>query len=255
MQKLIIILFSILSLNASSITSDFPNSLVTNNIVKSGIFQAWYDGATSRYSHGVLGDDIEASILKVSIKDKNKVYTSKLVLDKTLVFEDLKPRLFDIDKDGNLEVIVIQSHEDLGARVAIYKVNNANKLVLFESTFFIGTRYRWLAIAGIADFNDDGFIDIAYVDRPHLAKVLRIYTFKDNDFFELDSIRGLSNHRIGEDFISGGIRNCNNKIEIITANSNWDYIMSTSYFGNKLQSQQIAKYKNNSDFNKILLCK
>jgi len=253
MKKLIINLFFILSLNAGAINSDFPNSFVKNDFVKFGIYEAWYDGATTRYDHGVLGDEIEASILKVKIKGKKKEYLSSLILDKSLVFEDIKPRLADINNDGDLEVVVIQSHQNLGARVAIYKIFDNNKLELLVSTPFIGKRYRWLAISGIEDINKDGFMDIAYVDRPHLANILRVWTYKNNDFFELAKISNLSNHRIGDDFISGGIKKCKGEVEIITASGNWDYLMSTKFVGKKLQSTKLAKYNNN--FNEILSCK
>ena len=255
MQKFIIILFFTLSLNANIISSDFPSSLVTNNFVKTGIYEAWYDGATSRYDHGVLGDEIEASILRFKIKNKDCIYSASLTLDKSLVFEDLNPRLKDINNDGNLEIIVIQSHQNLGARIVVYKLNHANKLEEFVSTPFIGKRYRWLAISAIADINKDGFMDIVYIDRPHLANILRVWTYKNNDFYELASIRGLSNHRIGNNFISGGIKSCKGEIEIITANGDWSHIMSTKFIEKKLQSVKVAPFKNTDDFNTILSCK
>ena len=131
MQKFIIVLFFTLSLNVSAKSSDFPNSLITNSFVKTGIYEAWYDGATKRYDHGVLGDEIEASILRFKIKSKDGIYSTSFSLDKSLVFEDLKPRLKDINNDGNLEIIVIQSHQNLGARIVVYKLNHENKLELF----------------------------------------------------------------------------------------------------------------------------
>jgi hypothetical protein len=41
-------------------------------------------------------------------------------LPETEVFEDLAPRLADLDGDGKAEIIVVQSHRDLGARLAVY---------------------------------------------------------------------------------------------------------------------------------------
>jgi hypothetical protein len=51
--------------------------------------------------------------------------------------------------------------------------------------------------------NGDGIIEIAYIDRPHLAKELRVWSFVNGDLRPLPRASGLTNHRIGEDFISG----------------------------------------------------
>ena len=77
---------------------------------------------------------------------------------------------------GAPEVIVVESSQSGGARLAVYGYDRG-ALRPVAATPEIGRRNRWLAPAGVADLNGDGQLDIAYVETPHLAGVLRIWTF------------------------------------------------------------------------------
>ncbi len=238
------------SANCNPANSDFPESLVsTPNIT--GIQTAWYDGATDRYSHGVLGDAIEPSILSISTSTSCE---TSITLDAQHVFEDIAPRLADIDNNGTAEVITVRSHQNKGAQVAIYALSTENTLELLATTPYIGTANRWLAPVGIADFNNDGLTDIAFVDRPHLAKKLRVWSYKDSELKEIASKGGYSNHRIGEDFISGGIRQCNGTTEMITADAYWQRILSTKLINGKLLSEDIGIFNDTASLTAALQC-
>ncbi|WP_282168574.1 FG-GAP repeat domain-containing protein [Ruegeria atlantica] len=183
---------------------------------------AEYSEPTVRYPHGVLGDQIEYGALILQYAPEWAKYTIRL--PKERVFEDIRPRLIDIDNDGRREALVVESHRDKGARLAIYNGGG-----LIAATPYIGTRFRWLAPVGAADMDGDGNVEIAYVDRPHLAKTLRIWRFADGELTAIASLPNLTNHRIGEDFISGGLRDCGGTPELILANGNWTRVISVSY--------------------------
>ncbi|MEL6960440.1 MAG: VCBS repeat-containing protein, partial [Pseudomonadota bacterium] len=117
------------------------------------------------------------------------------------VFEDVAPRLWDVTGDGKPEVVVIETDMALGGSLAVY--DQSGKIA---ETDHIGRTNRWLAPVGAADFDGDGRIEVAFVDRPHLAKTLRIFEFSDGVLALEAEIVGLTNHRIGEDFITGGLR-------------------------------------------------
>lgn len=217
---------------ANSADSDFPNSLVVHLVDENdGLVAAWYDGATTRYPHGVLGDDIEASELFVIANEAGAQCSQQIVLDDNEVFEDLAPRLVDMDGDGEMDVVTIISHADQGARIAVfgYVAGDRSSLKLKASTRAIGTPFRWLAPIGMGDFNGDGRMDIAYIDRPHLARILRVVSYTESDELEeIASAPGFTNHRIGEDFISSGVRGCDGQLQLVTADSRWERILLTS---------------------------
>ena len=165
------------------------------------------------------------------------------------MFEDLDPRLIDLDTDGAPEVVVVESDAALGARLSVYGPKG-----LIAATPHIGQRNRWLAPIGAADFDGDGFVEIGYIDRPHLAKTLRLWRFKDGKLTEIATKTGLTNHKIGWDFIAGGLRNCADAPEMITADANWSRIIATAYDGTCLSTRDIGPYAGPQSLTKALSC-
>lgn len=157
------------------------------------IVAAWYEGPTSRYRHGVLGDSIEASVLAVRLKNGA---TEKLELPKSEVFEDRIPRISDLDNDETMEVVTIRSSIQSGASVTAYGLREG-RLVQIASTRFIGKPNRWLNIAGIADYAGNGQPQIAYVQTPHIGGVLILLELRDGKLNKKAEARGFSNHFIG----------------------------------------------------------
>ena len=82
-----------------------------------------------------------------------------------------------------------------------------------------------------ADLDGDGAIEIAYVDRPHLAKTLRVWRFVDGALHEVAAATGYSNHRIGWDYIAGGLRTCGARPEMILASGDWTRIVAVTFDG------------------------
>ncbi|MDT0682350.1 VCBS repeat-containing protein [Roseicyclus sp. F158] len=204
------------------------------------IVDASYDAPTGRYPHGALGDDLEWGRLKVRIAGQPPCswpYADLVaVLPETRVFEDTEPRLADLDGDGAPEVIVVESHRDLGARLAIWGLRRG-ALDRIAATPAIGTRFRWLAPLGAADLDGDGRAEIAYVDRPHLARTLRIVRLQGSRLRPVAEAYGHTNHRIGDTTISGGIRDCGTGPEIITASPDWSDVQASRLSGGTLRTQ------------------
>lgn len=190
-------------------------------------WRAWFDGPTTRYPHGVLGDTVEGTVLHVTTPSR-PCATAAVTLPTTLVFEDTVPRLVDLTDDGAPEIIVVQSHRDLGAQLAVYaRAADGVTLDPIATTPFIGRRNRWLAPIGAADLDGDGAVEIAYIDRPHLARILRVWRFDAGQLTEIASAQGLTNHRIGDPTIPGGLRDCGNGPEMITADATWSRVIAT----------------------------
>jgi hypothetical protein len=153
---------------------------------------AYLVAPTTRYSHGALGDAIEAGGFAV-ISDGQ---TRQFMLPQTDVFEDLRVRLQDMDGDGQGEAVVIQTHQDLGASIAVYDLGSGPIRLMAKSPY-IGQARRWLNIAGFADFVGDGTVQVAAVVTPHLAGSLRIYHLRGTDLVESARIDGFTNHHYG----------------------------------------------------------
>lgn len=231
------------------------------------ITSARFTDPTTRYAHGVLGDDIEYGTLEITVnntappvtlhdrqayKSINPVYKQSVLtirLPEDRVFEDLNPRLIDIDQNGTFEVIVVESQKDTGAQLAIYSARGQK----VAATPHIGTRFRWLAPVGAADLDGDGHVEIAYIDRPHLAKTLRIWRFKDGTLTEIASLPDLTNHRIGEDYISGGLHKCSDRPEMILVNGNWSRIISVSYQDGWIKTD-LGPYTGRNSLNRAVKC-
>ena len=85
-----------------------PNQLPQSRVAYANgkITSAWLVNPTDRYRHGVLGDVLEAAGLVVEKKGGDRSYVE---LPANRVFEDLQPRLVDLDGDGQSEIIVVES--------------------------------------------------------------------------------------------------------------------------------------------------
>lgn len=179
-------------------------------IANSSLRAAWYEAPTNRYAHAILGDGVEAGAL---VAQTAKGKTVRAVLPATQVFEDRTPRLVDLDGDGTTEVVTLLSQMGQGAAVAVYGERDG-ALVLLAQTPTVGRSNRWRNIAGIADFDGDGFLQIAEVVTPHIGGTLKFWTWKTGALVPSGEAKGFSNHAIGsrkqglsvvEDFDGDGV--------------------------------------------------
>ena len=193
---------------------------------------------TTRYAHGVLGDAVEYGGLEITVlSSSGKSLTRSIMLPGSHVFEDIAPRLWDVTGDGLPEVVVIETDVARGAALAVYGPNGK-----LAETPHIGRTNRWLAPIGAADLDGDGTIELAYIDRPHLAKELRVWSFMNGDLRPLARASGLTNHRIGEDFISGALIQCKGIPTIVTANADWSRRMGTVLQAGTLVSRDLGPF-------------
>lgn len=156
--------------------------------------QAWYGRPTTRYDHAVLGDGIEAGSL-VARDAAGQLH--EFVLPESHVFEDITPRIADLDGDGRNEIVAIRSSRTRGGAVAVYGLRGG-ELKLLDASAEIGRSRRWLNVAGIASYHGAGRPVIAWVETPHIGGTLKMATFENGKLKRFGKSRtGFSNHFIG----------------------------------------------------------
>ncbi|OIQ44629.1 MAG: hypothetical protein BM558_07095 [Roseobacter sp. MedPE-SW] len=215
------------------------------------VLEAEFITPTTRYGHAILGDAVEWSGLRISFAGPEQApWSIELALPVDHVFEDLQPRLVDLNLDGRPDAaMVVETDIALGAALALYGVQGK-----IAETPHIGRANRWLAPVAAADLDGDGRVELAYVDRPHLAKTLRIWRFDAGTLTEVTSMAGLTNHRIGEDFITSGLRRCAETPELVLVDASWQRLIAVRLAGDKVSSRDIGPFAGQVSLQAALTC-
>ena len=74
----------------------------------------------------------------------------------------------------------------------------AGELTEYATIPTIGNRNRWLNIVAINDLDNDGFVEIAWIQTPHIGGILKVARIEAGEMEVIDEISQYSNHGIGE---------------------------------------------------------
>jgi len=171
--------------------TQLPEQEITRSLDHS--VYAQYAMPTEKYTHGIMGDKIEAEQLVVVVD--GAFYEFKLPGE--YVFEDIRPRLYDVDGDNKLEIITIRTNVVQGAGIAIYKITG-EQLVEYAHVAEIGTSYRWLNIVAINDLDNDGIVELVWIETPHIGGILKVDKIIAGALQVIAEKAQYSNHAIGE---------------------------------------------------------
>jgi FG-GAP-like repeat len=193
---------SILSALPAQAAKRIPNSQVARG--KNDIAWAWLGTPTMRYPHKALGETTHAGSLHVLVNTSNgKLQEIVHELPFNRVFEDRIPRLVDLDGDGRDEIILIESDALKGSVTVVYALTSntpskSTKLLERARSSPTGSTFRWLNPVGVADFDNDGRLDIASVITPHVGGLLTLYHYAPPKLEPFAQAMDTSNHRMGD---------------------------------------------------------
>ncbi|MEM8824875.1 MAG: VCBS repeat-containing protein [Pseudomonadota bacterium] len=234
-----------------AVSNAMPNS-ITSQIGPFGIRSAWYEEPTDIYGHGIMGDVQDARRLHAVISERATCTEYQIDAGPGFVFEDTAPRLVDLTGDDFPEVIAVRTSLTEGAQLAVYAMVDG-KMVYLTGTPPIGTRFRWLSPVGATDLDGDGNIEIAFIDRPHLARTLRIWRWIDGSLTQVASLPGVTNHRIGDEVIFGGLRKCGEP-EMILADAFWSTLLAVRFDGAEFDVRPLDTPPDAETFEMALAC-
>lgn len=212
---------------------------------------AFYAEPTNRYDHNIMGSIRGWGRLEVDIAPcsscKSGVVRVRIDQPQSRVFEDFAPRLWDISGDGRPEIVAVESDLARGSRLAVWEVTEGAggaSLRRLATTAYLGTRHRWLAPIGAADFDRDGAIEIAYVEKPHLDRVLRVVRLDGNRLVKVASLAGVTNHTIGQEQVESLVRTCDGAPEIVALSAEGQHVLAITWGTQGLAARQIGKSVN-----------
>ncbi|MEH7827706.1 FG-GAP repeat domain-containing protein [Gemmobacter denitrificans] len=197
---------------------------------------ARFEAPTDRYPHNIMGRlPAHGGLVVETVSGQ----THRSRLPDRLVFEDFAPRLIDTNGDGRTEIVVVESDRDRGARLAIWSVTG-DGLTRIAATPFIGRRFRWLAPIGAADFDGDGRPELAYVEKPHLDKVLHIVRHEGNRLVPVARLAGISNHAIGQETLQSRIDTCPGGPQIVALDGSGQRQLAIRLTANRLEARDLG---------------
>jgi len=97
--------------------------------------------------------------------------------------------------------------------------------------------------------------DIAYVETPHLGKTLRVWSWAPGGLTQIAHLRGVTNHRIGDEVIWGGLRDCGQGRQIVLADEGFRSLVAVAFDGPDLTVRPLGVEASASGFDHAMSCR
>lgn len=89
---------------------------------------------------------------------------------------------------------------------------------------------------------------------PHLAHRLVLVRLDGNQFVPVARLDGVSNHRIGDNFITGGVRDCGNGPDIVIRSADWRQTIRIKYKDGSLTAVSLGPNSDQTALHADLAC-
>jgi len=87
-----------------------------------------------------------------------------------------------------------------------------------------------------------------------LGKTLRVWSWFDGGLTEIANLKGVTNHRIGDEVIWGGLRDCGEGPEIVLANAGFHSLVAVGFNGPDLSERPLGIRANATGFDRAMSC-
>ena len=159
-------------------------------------------GATDRYPHGALGDDVEASAVVVAAVGGERLEArSRVDLPNDRVVEGLLPLVAPLVDGGPPRLVVTETDARAGARQVAYALDGGR----LAAGPPVGAGFRWRHRLAAAPFGPDGARELAVVRTPHLGGVVEFYRHRGDGLVVAATASGYSSHAFGSRNLDGGL--------------------------------------------------
>jgi len=148
---------------------------------------------TTRYDHGVVGDELEASAITLLETEPEIRVIRTIIIHEPDVIEGISAIWADINNDGNRDIIVTLSNNQTGARISVF---NEDGTLLAESDP-IGLGYRWRHQLAVAQFDADKPPLLVSIRTPHIGGIVEFFQYNNGKLEIVKEIKGFSTHSIG----------------------------------------------------------
>ena len=176
------------------------------------------NAADQRYTHGIMGDALEAAtLLLLEVRESEIRLLARVDLPGEDVYEGIAPFWADIDGDGVEDLVATVSNRSLGARLRAYLWDGASIRQEVDGPP-IGTGHRWRHQLSAGPFGPDGEIEIAAMRTPHIGGALEFFRIAGGALIQTAALPGYTTHVIGStnlDQTAAGDFNGDGKPEVL----------------------------------------
>jgi hypothetical protein len=149
---------------------------------------ALYAASTTRYDHGILGDNLEGEM--AVIYNPETLSETRIALPDNDVFEGVMPFWADIDEDGTHDLVTTVSNVEVGARIRVYRTDGT---MLAEGDP-INEGDHWRHQLAFGAFGANGEHELVTVRTPDTGGVVEYYRYQDGKLVLTAEQPGYTSH-------------------------------------------------------------
>ncbi len=148
---------------------------------------------TTRYEHGVLGDELEAGGAMLMATEPQLAVVTHLVFKDETVAEELAPLWADLDDDRRREIMLTLSTTQGVAQIVAFN----DKGVPLVGGPAAGEGRIWRHAIAVAPFGPNGELELAAVLAPHTDSVVEFYRWAQYRLEVVAQLPGYASHAVG----------------------------------------------------------